>query len=300
VNQQKAKAKEEENMKKINAAIGTDFKFDYDALAIYGAMTNADYKIAFPLHIANAYLDNLAKNLTDCLKDDMLKEEFLSVASAKKISIRLVPEWKDDKTKQDFGGNGYNGFQFENGILYMQTCASKWWTNVQEIGNAKDGVSMLKVLSRCHTPPKTLPLHLRQAVRATDAKRAEFTQKCGAALGIPLTLEFDPLAFYEGVSDHPDKDRFPEASCTYIKNLSENLEKTCKDDMVKEALVDAIKSKKLKFQFVKGTFPDAKKYGGDSYIGLSFENGDLSIVIPSKNFWCNMSNIGQIKIEKML
>jgi len=300
VNIAKAEPKKVEGMKKISAAIGVDFQLEYDAGVIYKALLDEKYKIAFPLHITDSYLENISKGLTAAFAEPLVKEEFLKHTAAHKLLIRVAdyPVDKSTDVNKNFGGSSYMGYVFEGGVWVLQIPPKNWWTNVAQLANPKD-ISLAQIFSRCHTPDGQLPLHLRVAVRDTEAARAAAVKKISAALGLELQLEFDPMAFYNEIPV-ANRDNFPQASGRYLDGLGTNLEKCCKDSMIKEAVQEACKSKKLGFTLIKGTFPDAKKYGGDTYVGISFEGGNLHVVIPTNNFWCNMDNISKIKIESML
>jgi len=292
----------QEANKKINAALGFDVTIEVNNESLQTLLTEANHskKDSFTGPVSQ-YLDSLAQQIAVIAKDLMVKEELARVMPAKKVVFVLRKEDlpADEPGRSNFGGSSYTGFEFKDGALNVVVPVKNFWSNIGDVADPKT-VSLLKVLSRTTTLASTLPLHIRVALRDTEAKRNDAVKKISAALGLDMIFDFDALAVYAGLSEHKDKDRMPEAIVRYLDGLNENLTKTCKDDMVKEALLEVVKSKKLKFAVVKGAFADNKKYGGDNYIGLSFENGDLTVVIPSDNFWCNLDNIKTLKIEKML
>jgi hypothetical protein len=305
VNEASAKAKWNDSLKVISTATGQPFTFTYDLMAIHNALPvasgSSDYRQTFPLHF-NSYLENIAKQITTLCADAMVKEEINRVATAHQIGIRIHKAAFTNEEKANWGNNSYIGVAIENGILWIIVPPTSWWTNVSELANVK-GISLLSHLARCHTAPGTLPIPIRQALRETDAKRDAAVKAVGTALGVEMKLDWNPFAVWTDLADHKDRDQLPHASVRYIEGLAANFATACKDDMIKEAVLEVTKNKTLKFKVVKGSFSadDKKKYGNDSYIGLSFEGGDIVIVIPSSNFWCNMDNIKTaIKVEKML
>jgi len=296
-----AEPKLAEIKKRIDGVLGFEVALEYNAEAIHPLLTEANHarKDAFGGPITG-YFDNLAKQLEIICKDTTVREDLARVMTAKKIVfvVRKEDLPSSEPGKGDFGGSSMTGFEFKDGVFNIVVPMKRFWTNLGDLANPKE-ISIVTVLSRTCTPAATLPLHLRVRVRDTEAARQEAVKGICAALGTDIAFEFDPLYFYEGVSDHAQKDRFPDAVVKYLQGLRDNLTKSCKDAMIKEALVGAIKTKKLKFIVVKGKFPDPKLYGGETYVGLSFEHGDFNIVVPSAGFWTNMDTIANLKIEKL-
>jgi hypothetical protein len=79
----------------------------------------------------NQYLKALAICFErKCAADEMVREAVVDVMSAKKVSVR-VPDMKAvSGLKMD---NGYNGIQFDGGVVTVITTAGNYWTNVSQV-----------------------------------------------------------------------------------------------------------------------------------------------------------------------
>jgi len=142
--------------------------------------------------------------------------------------------------------------------------------------------------------PDQIPLKVRMNIRDNDAKRQEKLEKAREATGIPdLEWEFDWMVLFTAVIKSGDKSNVERIGDTYdaiCKEAVARLERLCKDDMVKEAIVDALSAKKIRFVYNK----DAKLPRG--YHKSSFEDGVL--VFTTRTF-ANISEIGN-DIESLL
>jgi len=290
----------QEAKKKIDAALGFEVTIDINNEEVHKVLTEAGHsrKEAFTEPLSQ-YLDNLSQQLATITKDPQVKEELTKAISAKKISVVVQKDPLPSKEPErgNLGGNTYVGVEFKDGALRVIIPQNCFWSNISNISNPKE-VSIIGVISKTLTPAGTLPLHMRVAMKAAEPKFQEAVKKISTAVGFEVTLDFDVYAAYTALGEN--KDRIPDAVPQYISGLGDNLAKICKDDMIKEALLEKFTTKKIKVQIHNGAFPNKDLFGGDSYVGLSFAGGDMAIVIPSNCWWCNMSNIASLKIEKIL
>jgi hypothetical protein len=128
-------------------------------------------------------------------------------------------------------------------------------------------------------------------------------KKISAAVGLPMSLALDPFVMYEALADREeDRHNIANATACYLDGLATNLAKATKDAMVKESVQQACSTKQVKLQIVPGELPKelCAKCGGDYYVGLTFENGDVTILVPSKRYWQNIDNISQLKTIDIL
>jgi hypothetical protein len=295
--------------KALSAAVGFEVTVTVENETIHKNLTESNHskKDAFTA-IAADYLTNFSKQFALIMKDPVVKEDVTQALSAKKFifTVKTDAEFavieKDAVAYKKIGGRPYYGIEFKDGACVLFTPAKNFWCNIAQVGDPKE-ISVVNILS-LHAPADALPLSVRAAMSKAEPDFTAAVKKVSAAVGFDVIFEFDPKPLYfalvETTKDY--KDKIPDCVPRYITGLATNLEKCCKDDMIKEALLDKWKSKKLKITFVKGEFPDKEKpkYGGDSYIGLSFDGGDISIVIPTKYFWSNIDNISKLNIEKLL
>lgn len=181
---------------------------------------------------------------------------------------------------------------------------AKFWSNVDIIsGSDRSICQFINILSRTCTPEGQLPLDFRRAWRDEAPKLDAAVKKITAALGVPLTLQVDPYELWVGLGvECKDRMRLPDALPRYFEGLAANLAKACADSMVKEALQEALSAKLLRVELVQGVFTaeQQKKYGNKGYVGISFENGALTVMVPTKRFWSNMDEIKEIKVDTML
>jgi hypothetical protein len=302
-----AKLKDAE--KALSTAVGFDITVVVENETIHKilAESNNAKKEAFTAIVAD-YLTHLSKQFATIMKDPVVKEDVTKALSAKKIifTVKTDAEFaaieKDAVAFKKIGGRPYFAIEFKDGACILFTPAKYFWSNIAAVGDPKE-LSIVNILSLA-APADALPLNVRAGLSKGEPEMQAAVKKVSAAVGFDVIFEFDPKPLYfalvETTKDY--KDKIPDCVPRYITGLATNLEKICKDDMIKEGLLDKWKTKKLKVTFVKGEFPaaDKAKYGGDSYIGLSFDGGDLAIVIPTKWFWSNIDNISKLNIEKLL
>eukprot|EP01113_Clastostelium_recurvatum_P013520 TRINITY_DN1717_c0_g3_i2.p1 TRINITY_DN1717_c0_g3~~TRINITY_DN1717_c0_g3_i2.p1 ORF type:complete len:158 (+),score=48.03 TRINITY_DN1717_c0_g3_i2:92-565(+) len=147
------------------------------------------------------------------------------------------------------------------------------------------------------TDNKAFSLSHRKNIRDNEKFKAEHLAKIATVTGVPdwdFEFQGDAAKFNEEIcGDY--KDRFGEilfGQNSYLSNVADLLERCMKDDMTKEAFVDAVKAKKVAFR------PDQ---GAEGYFRLSIEDGIFVVTVPPSNFWTNISDISYYRdLDKML
>jgi hypothetical protein len=297
-------AKIDDAKAKLAAALSfPDLTLEVNNESVHALLVEANHskKDSFTEVVAR-YLDGLAKQLDLISKDAQVKAELHRVISAKKVAFNLLKtEWPSNEVEKY--GRIYVGVSFHDGILELLVPVKNFWSNIDYISNPKE-VDITKVLTLQTRPAGTLPLPVRVTITATEPKMAAAVKKISAAVGFECTLDWDPTASFLALEKEVDVSRIPfaEACSRYLDGLGDNLTGACKDDMVKEALMDKFKTKKAGVAVIAtADFEKEKaKTGGDSYVGISFTGGNIVVVIPAKSFWSNIDNIKKISIEKLL
>jgi len=95
-------------MEKIKAATGEDFTFDEGSIEQFYSKAEKHEKNRIGDIIYGEVLPNLARNLEDKLKDEMVKEAFLETVSARQIQLVADPKAKT-----------YWDIKFTNGVLVL-------------------------------------------------------------------------------------------------------------------------------------------------------------------------------------
>jgi len=291
---------------KLAAALGmSDLTLEINNEAAHALLVESSHskKEAFTEIIAR-YLDNLSKQLDLMCKDPHVKEDLLKAVSAKKVVFSLLKtEWPSAEVEKY--GRVYVGVHFHDGVLELIVPVKNFWSNIDYIANPKE-VDLTKVLTLQTRQAGALPLTARVALKAAEGKFNDAVKKLSGALGFEVQLDWNPVASYLVMEKERANEMarmpFADASARYLDGLGDNLAKVCKDDMVKEALLDKFKTKKVGVAVIPSADyeKDKAKLGGDSYVGLSFDGGNMVVIVPAKSFWANMDNIKTLKIEKLL
>jgi len=259
----------------IKEALGAEYTFDLDWAALFTANADTSENAWRMPQTLSAYTEAVANKLRNIGKDDMAKEQFLEETPKRTIKFVI-----DKKAKFP---SGYSKESLQDGVLVFTI---RDFANVSETGNG--------LLALLGNGPDQIPLKVRMNIRDNDAKRQEKLEKAREATGIPdLEWEFDWMVLFTAVIKSGDKSNVERIGDTYdaiCKEAVARLERLCKDDMVKEAIVDALSAKKIRFVYNK----DAKLPRG--YHKSSFEDGVL--VFTTRTF-ANISEIGN-DIESLL
>ena len=247
---------------------------------ITGVTFEADYPTLFKeldeksranvVHVPD-YLERWLPGMkSSVLKDSLAKKAIVHTWTTKKIVFRFNP-----KTE------GYLQAVFEEGVLYFQTKTSTFWCNVDDLGR-KVPVGA--------TTGSEYPLALEQNFAQYEPKLRENLARIEKALGVTgMTLEILEWRKMEAQAGSSYQNRLGEVAYSwYLGGLAGNIERFCKDDMVKEAIRDAVSKKKITIRY------DA---GAKSYHEEKFEDGCLAILV--KGYASNVDSTGK-ELDKLL
>ena len=138
-----------------------------------------------------------------------------------------------------------------------------------------------------------LTLLTKKNLRDYDAKLKENLGKIEKAIGLSgLTLEVKDMGKCAAAAkDCGYENRVGEVIYDwYMSGIAENIVRLAKDDMVKEALHDAISAKKITFRV-----DDA----AESYHDEKFEDGCLAILVKANSMGTNVGSTGE-GLDKLL
>jgi hypothetical protein len=287
-------------MKQMSAAFGFEVTHDISWEGIAANVPNIQEKQ--PGRTVYVNLASLLKAIQSQCKDDALvKQEFARVISKKKVSV--VAEETDGDKRYVLGGLAPAGVRFVDGMMQVVINAKTFGGTL----NALERLNVAEVMSKTCVPPGGMPLLVRHALHETEPARAASLKKISAALGHPIELEFDPNEFYQQLGAFKCHAGDREDMALFIKNVLDGLanlvEKSCKDSMVKEAIQDAMRNKKIKFLLLAEIpFDDRKKYAGGPQCGMKLSGGDMIIVLSANQFSQRSvgSNVADIKIQTLL
>jgi hypothetical protein len=129
--------------------------------------------------------------------------------------------------------------------------------------------------------PVKIPLNVRKELKDQDSNRVQALKKIKEASGIDFKFEVDIGQLYSN-PDLPNDKKTNIGSLVYgsqLTNLAKLFEEFLKDDMSKQALVDALSDKKVIRYVVDKNLTDmCPKYCMGSYSGLTIKEGELWMV----------------------
>jgi len=261
--------KRTEHAEKIKNALGVDYTFDLDWAALFtGADDATEEGWRLPQSITY-YTDAISNRIEGFAKDEMAKEQFLE--ETQKRTIKFI---FDKKAKGDF----YVKEAIQDGVLILTI---KYVCNVDDTGR-----NILKLLGN---GPGQIPLIVRMNIRDYEEKRQAHLERIREKTGVPdIEWDFDWNAIVTAI-ESSDADRIGETYEAYCSAVADRFERLCSDEMVKEALVDAMSAKKIKFVFNK----NAKIEG---YTTSAFVDG---VLVFTTKYICNVSDVGS-DIESLL
>jgi len=116
------------NLQRIKKATGNDFVLVVGYQEIFTKVV--EYQSAAKVRLGEILLDSYMSKIAELFekkcKDDLIKGGVLRATSANKIIIRINED-----------AEGYQHVLFESGAIVIQCKASRFWTNINDIANAK-------------------------------------------------------------------------------------------------------------------------------------------------------------------
>jgi nitrate reductase NapAB chaperone NapD len=264
-----------ENLKKIATASGIEFEVECDWPHVVETVKARGYTDRAGDAINEYYMGGLAGNVVTYCKDPIQKESFVESFGDRKQIVFVIDREKDEKHASD-----YSYIVNNNGVLEIHAFHERFMTNTSQCGGgahlaeACSGDGPLTVLARKNISDK-LP------------DRKKHLTRIQKATGIEFDIEVDWAAWSAAVAAKGYKDRVGDIVNNYLEGLASNLEKLCKDDMCKEAVVEACAKKVIGFAII----PNEQL--GSAYQMCTFtEDGVLTISTSLERIPTNTSNTG--------
>lgn len=231
--------------------------------------------------IYDYYLSNLAMNIAEFVKDPVQKDAFVTAfGSAKKIAF----SW-DEKAAD---GKNYHWIVNNSGVLEIHVPKSRFNVNVQSVGEKKD---MLEATQ----PTDGLTTKSKMNLRDYEADGKKEMERIKAATGVEYQLDLDWVEFDKACTAAKNEGYLGQVVYNfYVKALANSLEKICKDDLAKEAFVEATPKKVIKFKLMSEA-----EVGDRRFSRSSFEDGAYVLNIGRENFCANTEIVGN-DIESLL
>lgn len=218
----------------------------------------------------------MADSIVDFSKDDLQKEAFIDLfGTTKRIALELYEPAK--------GENQYNRTRNDNGTLTMGINKAKFGTNANQLG--KD------LLQTC-SGDAGLSIAARKNIRDAQVHLDKNVAQLEKATGIQFEVQIDWGTFAPVA-----KERKFEANAgdlvykQYLGSIASHAETLCKDNMSKEAFVEACSKKTINFVLAP---PKTEGYGK-----VTFEDGVLVVTLPAERFGANCQQLGK-GMEKSL
>lgn len=247
-----------------------------------------------PTVVIEKYLPAAVEALSRAFKDQMVADAFLAAFTAKQITFTVEPDsFVEDKTAPAFW-NGSNGLRLIDGKLDIFIKKSSFWVNT----NSLEQVKIDTVLANLPKAAGALPLDVQVKLRDTKVVRDAEVARAAKALGIDA-LTYDAEADYSQILAAAPAKADVGAYTQYFKALATLFERQAKDEMVKEAIVDALSAKKVSVRVVA----DMKAVTGlkmdNGYNGVQIDGGVITVITTAGDYWTNVSKLEQLDLIKL-
>jgi len=250
----------QENLAKIKAATGRDFTLEFD-MAQFGEVSKTrGYENRTGEIVYQSILGPAATNIANHMKDEMIKAAFNAQVTNPVIKMVIDP-----------AATGYGEPRLEGGQLIVAFKADKFCANVDELFR-ENLVTLFTV--------DGLSLETRLNLRKNEPKLQESLGKLKAATGRDWTLQYDAPLFAKTCETRGYKNRLGDCLLdSTVRGMTGNIVNLCKDDMSKEAFLDAVKNPAIKL-----VLSDASS----GYGLASIEAGQLVITFRPGSFCANV------------
>jgi hypothetical protein len=219
-------------------------------------------------------MGGLAWNVECFVKDALMKEAFVEAFSSKHtLAFVLVTDVPDAHS------SSYTWTQDKSGVLTVNLNKSKICYNSADTGND---------LVKCLAGEGALTLLTRKNIKDREVDRKANLARIEKACGISFDLEVDWPALDAAATAAKYPNRIGDFVYKYyLDGIASNLEKLCKDDMCKEAFVEANDKKLIHFSLV----PDSEMEG--KYTVCKFDGGVFHVHLSKERICYNAADAGQ-------
>jgi hypothetical protein len=219
-----------EALAKLKAATGAEWKLEADWLAIYNGLGDNSYKNQLGQYAygSSGYFGYFATNLAELVKNPMSKESFEKAVTNKTVIMA---------TGDTSSGNTET--KIVNGQIKITIPGARFaWDCSSAGGNLESQLSSGKL-------PLTVAKELKDNNQSADA-----LAKLKAATGVDWKFDVNWEDVYGALGDNSYKNQLGQygwGSSGYLTYAATNIESAVKDDMVKEAILEAASTRTIKY-----------------------------------------------------
>lgn len=278
----------------LTTIVGAPVKYEINYEAAWPMMEGSDRQAQLPLAVVDYYFKGLIALLKRDLADELVKKAFLSQFTSGIITFSIVDEKYEAPAGSLSTWNRYNGLRFQDGKLDLFTKQDRFFSNVDYIETETKLVQLLENL------PGDLPLAITILIRDETVAREAALAKIAKATGVDKVTWNVVADFQDFVKVKPDRVKdSPQALLQYIQGLANLIERECKDDLVKEAIVDAFSAKQVAIRCV----PSMKAVAGlkmdNMYTGVQINDGVITALTEPSRWYANLDYIEQHQLVNL-
>ncbi|KYR03082.1 hypothetical protein DLAC_00574 [Tieghemostelium lacteum] len=260
-----------EALESIKASTGEDYQVEIDYEALLATIPDdSKWLKEDPGFFNKTCVPNFASCLNNQLKEEILKEAFVEATAGRKITFRA----NTDKKNTDYWKLAIEN---ENIVILFRPSIA----NVDEISYFP--------LAKFIPVPGVYSLLARLDLKENKEKFDEALESIKAATGDAWTYDEASLENVYKVLDANCQESVGRLYSEILTNIAYNITEKCKDDMVKEAFVEATPNKTIVF--------GANKKQSD-YWEYKFDNGNL--VVSFRDYICNTGDVSYWDFTKLL
>jgi len=198
---------------------------------------------------------------------------------------------------------GYHSLFFADGALVV---TSKQADNIPSNLNDVTSFNLVRILQ---AQTGQLSFSIRTSLKEFEQKKSAALERIKKAAGFEVVIEAAWEAFAKDAKEKSPGLQGPRRSYEeaavgfvlneYLDSVAQLIEKSCKDEIIKEGFAEKCTAKKIVFKL--DAAPDVKALGYCGPHSLSFDNG--AFVCSFKNVESCAANLGEVqgyKLEKIL
>ncbi len=222
--------------------------------------------------ILNTLLTSLRDNLTEHVKESLVKDSLVAVWSTGVISHKMV----SDKVQS------YCGVAFVDGVLEMQSNESAFYSNVANMGDAR----MLEKLEAVGAAATSLPLKSAINEEKYRPSMAKYCEEIADAVGIQCILDVDLVQFDAAAEKAGYGGRVGEVVYEFILG-------SFKNSILKLISEDTGTCKRMLTQYwLSGVILVLLDDQLDRMNASFFDNGDIVVALKPDSICSNVETIG--------
>jgi len=258
--------KQPELLERLKKSTGVDWKFDINFEEFHNNIGEEDRKV----QVGSVILWNmeaLVYNIERKTQDEVVKQALVDNVKTRVIKLligNVVGTYNDSYHDTIVAADGITV------VVKKDSVAS----NVDSIGQN------LETLLTSGGLPLVSKINVRDY---WDNTKSELLDKLKSASGVAWTFEVDFKKLFDSIKEDGRKDQIGQVAFWNLEGLVDNLVRKMKDDMVKEAILDA--APKHVISLYIGNVPKG-------YHDVKFQDGGIHVVVKADSVASNVSEIG--------